>query len=127
MLIKKNGHSNVYLKFLCDAKLITPLFIFLMFLDKIENENIFLYLYILELSSFEYDCLVELHVKKGKRQRWGVGHWWATFVWQTTVDSMWKNLCYLAVAIKFKFFRSPAKSFVLKSWKKNMLHLVSLN
>ena len=33
----------------------------------------FLYRYILELSTFEYGCLVGLHIKEGKRQRQGMG------------------------------------------------------
>ena len=58
---------NICLKFFCDAKLITPLFIFLMFL--FEMKTAFLYQYILKLYTFEYGYLVWLHIKEGKRQR----------------------------------------------------------
>ena len=65
---------------------------------------------ILELSTFEYDCLVGLHIKVGKRKRRGGGI--------TNEQTLSDKLHYLAVVIKFKFFSGPAKNFVLKSRKK---------
>ena len=37
--------------------------------------------------------------KRGNDRGGEAEHWWATFVWYTTVDTMWRNLQYLAVVI----------------------------
>ena len=63
-VFKKNRHSNVSLKFLCDAKLITSLFYFWYIIVPVKTT--FLYLYILKLRTFEYGCLVLLHTRRWK-------------------------------------------------------------
>ena len=92
---QKNKHSNVCLKFYCIAKFLTHNKIFW-------SKKSVLYLYILELFTFECTCLLGLHIKEEKRQRQGGVHWWATFVWWATVYSIWEkvpvisnlNLCF---------------------------------
>ena len=79
--------------------------------------------YILELSTFEYGCLVELHIKERKRSLvrslvLGEFHCWYDLEKLTVSGSSNLNL---------SFSGTQQKSFVLKRWKKNVLHFVLLN
>ena len=75
------------MKFVYDAKLIRALLIF-QFLVKFKVEAAFPYQYILELPSSEYGW------RKLNRDK---GHLWASIVWYAAIDTLWKNLQYLAV------------------------------
>ena len=44
-----------------------------MILIEFEQRNLCVYVHVLELSTFEYGCLVGLHIKEGKKQRCGWG------------------------------------------------------
>ena len=53
--------------------------------------------------------------KEGKRQRrGGRRHWWAIFVWQVSIDTMWRNLLYVAAVLYLKsHFWISTRAFII--------------
>ena len=85
----------------------------------------FLYQNILKLSAFEYGCLVGLHIKEEEKQRRGGA------LMSNLVSHRWYGVEKLAVPgssnLNLGFSGAQKKSFLLKRWKKNVLHFVLLN
>ena len=77
MFMKKQSPKCLFKIPLC-REIDNTIFYFVIFLKKIKVKSGFQYRYILEISTFEYGCLVQPHIKKG-RGRGGVArHWWIT-------------------------------------------------
>ena len=123
----KNKHSNVCLKFLCDAKLITPLFIFLIFLVKSWSENsisipigqgnIYFWIWLFGGAAYLGQGQEEVRGRGGDTDE------------QTLSDKQplircgeTYNIC--QELFKFKFFRGTEKRFYITKMKENVLHFV---
>ena len=96
----KIRHSNICLKFPCDAKLILPILLFNISRKNLTWKQHFStdtsWNYLLSSMLVWWDC----KSRRGRgRVRWGGRQWWGTFVWEATVDTMWRNLQYLAIVI----------------------------
>ena len=119
--VHKNRHSKCLFKILLWREIDNVTFYFLIFLVKIWR-TAFPCQCILELSTFEYGCLIELQIKEGMETLMSnfclISHCCYIVEKLTVLDSSNLNLT---------FFRGTAKSFVLKRWKKNVLRFVLLN
>ena len=87
------------------------IFYLFIFLVKIWSENSISISKHPKLSTFEYGCLVGLHIKEGKKQRRGGA------LMNNLISHRWYDMEKLTVPGRNKFFRGTEKKFFVKKMK----------